>query len=472
MASQAKASIPATCSTDPISSFFAARRSISEARSVVEEGAKKYNVFRIPQMDRWHIVVSGQRYVDDLRKASDEYLSFNHALEETMLLRYLIGPTITTNEYTTDIVRQQLSRHLPNLFGALKEEIILAFEAKIPPTEEWTKYHAYGTMVNIIAQVTNRILVGAPLCRNTDFLNLNIMFTMEVAEGNDKLRHWPDILRPLVARWVTCVPKRIEEASEYVRPYIEEKQKKIDEYGKDYPDKEQTLLTWLLDEATGEERTLPRLTNRVLSLNFAAIHTSSMTFTQALYELAARPEYLAPLREEVESVVKHYGWTKMALVHMNKLDSFFKETQRMNGLGCLSMTRLAMKDFTFHDNTRIPKGAIVSASSITPHYDDKIYPDAQTFDGFRFAKLRQKEGQGTTNQFVATSNDYLPFGHGRHACPGRFFAANEIKAMMAHVILTYDIKLEQEGVKPLNEWRGPACVPNTRGSVLFRRRRD
>ena len=169
----------------------------------------------------------------------------------------------------------------------------------------------------------------------------------------------------MVAKWFTNAPKRIAEVSEYVRPIVEDKQKKIDEYGKDYPDKEvrvdylidrhipilcyekQTFLTWMLDEAKGDERTLPRLTNRVLSLNFAAIHTSSMvgdegssgngyginslqSFTQALYELAARPEYLAPLREEVENVVERYGWTKMALVHMNKLDSFFKESQRMN----------------------------------------------------------------------------------------------------------------------------------------------
>ncbi|THH28038.1 hypothetical protein EUX98_g6153 [Antrodiella citrinella] len=33
----------------------------------------------------------------------------------------------------------------------------------------------------------------------------------------------------------------------------------------------------------------------------------------------------------------------------------------------------------------------------------------------------------------------------RHACPGQFFAANELKAMMAHVVLTYDLSLEKEG---------------------------
>jgi cytochrome P450 len=81
----------------------------------------------------------------------------------------------------------------------------------------------------------------------------------------------------------------------------------------------------------------------------------------------------------------------------------------------VSLTRIALKDFTFHDGTVVPKGSLVSAASITRHLNDDIYPNAHQFDGFRFAKIREAEGQGTTNQFVATSNDYIAFGHGKHA---------------------------------------------------------
>jgi len=52
----------------------------------------------------------------------------------------------------------------------------------------------------------------------------------------------------------------------------------------------------------------------------------------ALYYLAAFPEYIQPLREEVEEIVKSEGWTKTALGKMHKLDSFIKETQRLNPL--------------------------------------------------------------------------------------------------------------------------------------------
>jgi hypothetical protein len=54
----------------------------------------------------------------------------------------------------------------------------------------------------------------------------------------------------------------------------------------------------------------------------------------------------------------------------------------------------------------------------------EIYPDPEVFDGFRFSKLRESEESGSAKyQVITTTLDYLPFGHGRHACPGRFFAA-------------------------------------------------
>lgn len=36
------------------------------------------------------------------------------------------------------------------------------------------------------------------------------------------------------------------------------------------------MISWLMDEAEGEQRSVLALTQRILSLNFAAIHTSSM----------------------------------------------------------------------------------------------------------------------------------------------------------------------------------------------------
>lgn len=79
------------------------------------------------------------------------------------------------------------------------------------------------------------------------------------------------------------------------------------------------------------------------------------------------------------------------------------------------MTRKAVQDFTFSDGTKIPKGAFVSAAVGPRHKDGEIYEDPDVFNPWRFADLRDDEGEGAKHQMVNTSTEYIPFGLGRHA---------------------------------------------------------
>lgn len=79
------------------------------------------------------------------------------------------------------------------------------------------------------------------------------------------------------------------------------------------------------------------------------------------------------------------------------------------------MTRKALKDHTLSDGTFLPAGTFVSAASRAIHYDSANYEHPEVFDGFRFANIREEEGEGTKHQMVATATDFLAFGHGRHA---------------------------------------------------------
>ena len=55
--------------------------------------------------------------------------------------------------------------------------------------------------------------------------------------------------------------------------------------------------------------------------------------------------------------------------------------------------------------------------------------------------------------------------------PGRFFAQNELKAMMAYMLMHYDIKPEHEGVRPKDAYQGFSVIPDAKARVLFRKRR-
>ena len=62
------------------------------------------------------------------------------------------------------------------------------------------------------------------------------------------------------------------------------------------------------------------------------VHIYSQVFSHSLFELAMRPEYIEPLRKEVENSIRMYGWTKEAIGQMKKLDSFLREDQRLYGI--------------------------------------------------------------------------------------------------------------------------------------------
>jgi hypothetical protein len=112
------------------------------------------------------------------------------------------------------------------------------------------------------------------------------------------------------------------------------------------------LISWLLEEAQGSQRTVYDLTVRILAGNATVVinigNVSPMrlllihrflksgdtvqAFTDILYDLAAHPEYVAPMREEVEAIIEAEGWTKASLGNMRRLDSFVEESQRI-GIG-------------------------------------------------------------------------------------------------------------------------------------------
>jgi cytochrome P450 len=202
------------------------------------------------------------------------------------------------------------------------------------------------------------------------------------------------------------------------------------------------MLQWFMDAAsTNPSRFSDKeLAIRVLVLNFASIHTTANSFGHALYHLAVHPEFMQTLRQEVEDLIRKEGWTKAAMSQMRHLDSFFRESTRVTTLnGCksshsrimdrmdtdqcsiVSITRIAMKPFKFSDGTHIPKGTFLGCPTTAVHVDEFNYTHADEFQAFRFVGKASQPAQ-----FAATSSTYIPFGHGKSACPGRFFASVEL----------------------------------------------
>jgi cytochrome P450 len=128
-----------------------------------------------------------------------------------------------------------------------------------------------------------------------------------------------------------------------------------------------------------------------------------------------------------------------------------------------------MEDCTIAE-TFLPKGTMLAANLLHAHASPEAWGnDAGSFDPYRF--LRLEEENGKRFGIVTTTPNILNFGHGRHACPGRFFAAQQMKLILAYLLVKFDMKIDTPGGRrPKDFWFGLACMPDPRSRILIRRR--
>ena len=56
----------------------------------------------------------------------------------------------------------------------------------------------------------------------------------------------------------------------------------------------------------------------------------------------------------------------------------------------------------------------------------------------------------------------------RHACPGRFFVAHELKLLLVYILMNYDV--EPLAQRPTSTWFGTNVLPDMKGTIKVRRR--
>ncbi|KAI8244756.1 Cytochrome P450 monooygenase 2 [Colletotrichum sp. SAR 10_99] len=165
--------------------------------------------------------------------------------------------------------------------------------------------------------------------------------------------------------------------------------------------------------------------------------TRGVTYDPAIMQLALHPEYAAPLREEVIHILRSEGLRKSSLHNMKLLDSALKEAQRHKPPGVASLRRRVEKPLTLSNGLHLRVGDRIAIDTYRMG-DPELHQDPEKWDPYRFIKMAEQPRKANYAQLVVTSPDHLAFGHGDHACPGRFFAAYEIKIIMCHLLLKYE----------------------------------
>ncbi|TVY58901.1 5-beta-cholestane-3-alpha,7-alpha-diol 12-alpha-hydroxylase [Lachnellula cervina] len=188
----------------------------------------------------------------------------------------------------------------------------------------------------------------------------------------------------------------------------------------------------------------------ISTLFLATTNTVPVSFWQLSYILSD-PSLLEEIRTEVEGIVergksaetgKEYAVMDITLFQSQcpLLLSTFHETLRFVGAATsvrsvVSPTILsAPSQPTYH----LQSPAVIQLPSGITHASRSIWgPDVDSFNPRRFLPSTKSTLDKDTRK--KQSQGYLPFGGGKHLCPGRHFAITEVLSFVAAIVVGFDV---------------------------------
>ena len=166
------------------------------------------------------------------------------------------------------------------------------------------------------------------------------------------------------------------------------------------------------------------------------------TIFYMLVRIYSDPTLLRDIREELEktSVATVPGTTERninVLTVRNKcslLHSTFQELLRVHALG--AGARFVREDVMLDNQYLLKKGMVIQMPMAVMHSDPSAWgADVREFQPRRF--LKQQEA---AKEFKLNMTAYRPFGGGASLCPGRHFVTFETMALVALMVLRFDMQ--------------------------------
>ncbi|KAI1261854.1 cytochrome P450 [Xylariaceae sp. FL1019] len=435
--------------------------------------------FRVTTVeDSGEKLIVSAKYLEELKKLPPTVLSFEQAHNESTEKRYTNSAPPGFFRVVPHIIRADLTPALTRLNQAMTEKVDEIVLRELGECTEWTPMNVYGKILRVIAVASGRVFIGPELCQDERYIDAAVNYTLELAKAIEEIKSMNRWLKPFMASRlgsIATVRRRENDFLNFISPTVEARSSAM-AIGQSVPE---DMLTWLMEKgASAGIESVKDLSLIQLGLTHVASHSTGATATNILYDLASRPECIQPLRDEIKETLDEFDGvlTSAALQRLRKMDSLMKESLRVHPLLFSTFERRALQPFTLSDGHVIPQGTIIEIPNHAISRDPELYPDPDSFEPWRFYDMSQrpdgadKRASSLHHQFVSVSNELGSFGYGRHACPGRFFAANELKMILARILLAYDMRMKDgETERYPNLEFGLTCVPDSSRELLFRR---
>ncbi|EOX9826039.1 cytochrome P450 [Campylobacter jejuni] len=191
-------------------------------------------------------------------------------------------------------------------------------------------------------------------------------------------------------------------------------------------------LLLVVDADTNQRFSFEEILDQVAMLFLAGHETTASSLTWTLYLLSLYPKEQEKAYEEITQVLQGGAIEISHLRQFKYLTNIFKESLRLYPpVGFFA--REAKKDTQVRDKL-IKKGSGVVIAPWLIHRHEEFWTNPHGFNPSRFEGEYKKDA-------------YLPFGVGERICIGQGFAMQEAILILANILKTYKLELE-EGFVP------------------------
>ncbi|CAG8562348.1 4398_t:CDS:10, partial [Ambispora leptoticha] len=384
-----------------------------DPRNFLKKSRKQYgHIFSIYLFGRVITIVDSE-FAHEVYNSND--LSFEEALEDWIPFKTHFGVKQGFGGELAECIRKYLySPKDLNIFSEiLKQTFTTIIERQIGDCKNpKTINSSLDFITEAFARSLARVLFEEELCNDRDVLDAFLSYGSPKGDNFTALSLL-NFIHPwfyhIVVKFINNPGKKNRDIlMRKIKPYIAKKfENKFNNEEKDQVDFLQICMPNFDKNNVNES-----VGNKLMLLVFAALFTNSTICNAVLRDYATRPEYWQELQDEQLSIMQEYG---------NSLSYEIGGDHKVIG-----------KKFTFSNGIEIPYGRSVSLDFSMIHGEESGFcPNADAFDGFRYV--------GENSPFTRVSREVLTFGLGRHACPGRNFAAHSIKIILSLLIRKYTI---------------------------------
>ncbi|KAG9073079.1 hypothetical protein KI688_000866 [Linnemannia hyalina] len=333
-------------------------------------------------------------------------------------------------------------------------------------TPSLPKYQA-----EMVSKSTGTVFMGAEVANNSKALETFIMsmrdFTSVLGLNDVNIPFWRRWLNLKLMHFNNPLKHRVQTLAEAATPVIIERRRRearlINE-GVDAPQFIKTrphdILQKMLDRFDEYGFVdLEDICGHIMLLILTSVHTTIDASSSMVYYLAAYPETIPVLHREQVQVLDAIQQERQqerasclskcleispeldpahdrdlssaALKRMVHLDSFQREVLRCR-TEALTHFHMARKENILSNGMVIPKYGMVLANLTSTHANNSVAHGANPgkFHPWRYV--------GTFKTMTKVGVDYLPFGMGKHVCPGRFMASQQTKTVVSLMVSKFE----------------------------------